>query len=717
MFFSSSIHAQTLNQVKDLADLYFKQEKYHEAIDNYLEIQKERPKDTDIKYKLGLSYYHIGNALNAEKYLLHVAYAKDSKNDAWFYLGKVFQKKGSYKEAIDFYKKYLEIMYNKNSIFKNHAEHFIKQCDKGMKLNYQEDLAIVDNLGGEINGIFDDYAPVISKGRDNTIYFSSVRANNAGGLRDKEGLQDEILGTYNSDIYSTHLVNGVWGNVRPLDYLINSSRNDRVIGFNDAANVLYYYKGYHATRDGAIFTDTIRASEMVVIPKEFLCPVKYKEGHQTPFFFHDSIIIYAANLEDSFGGLDLYITKRIAGNFWTRPQNLGPEINSPYDEKSPYLANDGRTLYFSSDQINSLGGFDIFVANFNDDNLKWSEPQNLGAPINSPGDDLDFCLTNDGLKGFFSSNRFGSIGGFDIYTAYFKSARNEQLVTSQPICFNLVTKESNSISTPINNSPNNTIVLPPDMNPQTPEKTEEVAITIHIKPLFYNTDEDILSSSNIKEISKALNILNQYSNTKIEVGGFSDDSDPEKFRLYFSYLRAQKVADYFIRNKISRDRIIIKGLGDSYPIALNSSSNGKRLNKRIELRVLYNNPDELIVKSDFPTIDEDIQSNERSYYAASLDGLSYKVQISALKTMYEGDAIINYPSPMVEKDNNRGFLRYTLGLFKSYSLAKEMSQNLRTDGIDGAYVVPYIDGIRLDANSAQYFVEQYPDLQNFINGK
>ncbi|MGK0388699.1 MAG: outer membrane protein OmpA-like peptidoglycan-associated protein [Maribacter sp.] len=699
--------AQSVSTLKEMADLQFKHAKYKSALGNYLKVQKEKPNNVEVKYKMGVCYLNMGQIQNGEQYLLFVSGQKgDESTLALYQLARLNHLGSKFIEAIAYYKRYLKSIGNNSQ--REQIKHYIRQCAAAREIKYQKELAIVDNMGDKVNGYMNDYSPIISPGRESTVYFSSQRAGNSGGLRDIEGLENDIIGQFNADIFSSQLVNGAWTSTLPINSLINSSRNDEVLGFSEDAKVMYYYKGYHQTKDGAIFTDTLSNTDTVIFPTEFKSPVDIRKGDETPQFFNDSIIIYASRKEGGYGGLDLYVIKRLPGGFWTRPKNLGDKINTAYDEKSPFLARDGRTLYYSSDQPKSLGGFDIFRAFFRDDLLDWTTPENMGIPINSPADDLHFSLSKNGLKSYLDSDRLGGLGGFDIYVGYFKAVQREQLSTSNPVAFNLVKQTSTIVN---NNATPNPSTFPTEVLGE--EK-------ISLSPLFYTGDE-ILTIGNMNELNKIVRVASKYPSIQVELVGHTDDTYPEKFRLYFSYLRAAEAAEYLVKSGMKSSNILIKGLGDSYPVARNVSFEGevsvagKKLNRRTEIRLLNLDNTPITMQMKWPIINNRIKESKRGTYDKSLSGLSYKIQVAALRSMYDSDIIIKYSDAMLEKNSDESLMRYTVGLYDTYSRARQLKNDLQSkDGVKSAFVVPYIDGVRVDPVTAESLSLKYPDLSNFV---
>ena len=144
---------------------------------------------------------------------------------------------------------------------------------------------------------------------------------------------------------------------------------------------------------------------------------KYWETTANLDLYHN-ILLFVSDREGGYGGRDIWMVKKLPNGNWTKPQNLGEPINTEYDEESPYLHPDGKTLYFSSVGHKSMGGFDIFKSTLNKD-LTWSAPVNIGYPINTVSDDLFFTPTVSGNNALFSSYRDEGKGDYDIYELKF----------------------------------------------------------------------------------------------------------------------------------------------------------------------------------------------------------------------------------------------------------------------------------------------------------
>ena len=130
------------------------------------------------------------------------------------------------------------------------------------------------------------------------------------------------------------------------------------------------------------------------------------------------------------GGKDIWMSKKDAKDKFSEARNLGSTINTPYNEETVFIHPDGRTLYFSSKGHNSMGGYDVFVSHLNEAGI-WSEPENLGTPINSPDDDMCFVISASGRFGYLSSARPDGLGGFDIYKLTFLGPEKPLMVSTE----------------------------------------------------------------------------------------------------------------------------------------------------------------------------------------------------------------------------------------------------------------------------------------------
>jgi len=481
---------------------------------------------------------------------------------------------------------------------------------------------------------------------------------------------------------------------------------------------MYYHKGT-SLYSGEMLIDSFNAEIKPLYPPKFVSPLNSIQGDKTPYLINDSTLIFSSNRKGGFGGFDLYIATKKEGR-WTNAKNLGPIINSAYDETTPFLAKDGRTLFFSSNSLKSMGGFDIFKTRYDDIKQTWSQPQNLGRPINSADDDMSFRFSRNGLEAYFDSSRKSGFGQRDIYVAYYKTEQYEQSITSTPNIFLDVPAYRKAQQEGGDIVFENTGIDPPQVQsyPVTENFPEEEIITFRINPINYK-DDDILTTKNIKELNKVATLLIEYPQIKVMLTSHSDGSDPKAFDTFFSIKRAEKAATYLIENGVKASSILCKGLGSIYPLAKTETesginTSGSSYNRRINITIYNTAGLPIRITSDDPKISSFMVDDRGKLYKGAIKGLSYKVQVAALKQRYKSNIFTSYPDAMVESEMGSPY-RYTIGLYQTFASADQLRNQLERSGLADAYVVPYINGVRASRNDSRIYAAAYPDLLNFLS--
>jgi len=294
----------------------------------------------------------------------------------------------------------------------------IKNCDASIEL-IQKPLNIsFTNLGENVNSSFDDYYPFVSK-NDSTLYFTSRRKGNLGGSKEFDGL-------YPSDIYSYLLHNPI-AKAKNLGKAINTTGDDQVVGLSNDGRTLfiyfdmieYYGDLYMAINANGRFSRNFKIDETV--------NSKYLETSGSLSTDGQSLF-FASNRPGGFGGLDLYITRKLPDGTWALPQNLGKTINTTENEDFPQLSADGKTLYFSSTGHPGMGGADIFISDWNEDDNIWSSPINVGYPLNTPEDNMTISFSENDKFAYVSAHRDDSFGNLDIYRVEFHNNMSNKAV-------------------------------------------------------------------------------------------------------------------------------------------------------------------------------------------------------------------------------------------------------------------------------------------------
>ena len=331
--------------------------------------------------------------------------------EAYYFYAYCTEYIGDYVESEKYYRKYLETQAGVTNMYTKTAS--LKVANTGVATKYKANPKKVDIrlIGDSVNTINPEYAPIISPD-GSTIYFTSRQPWLEDTL--KEYVED-FTNLSPEDIYvSYRKTETTWTKPKKLAFC-KLEVNEATVSITPDERTLFVYKD--TKQGGDLFSidllKTSRSIDTLSLLKTPEVNSKYWDSH---IYFNEdnSLAIFSSDRPGGFGGRDLYRIVRLPDGSWSKPQNMGAPINTPYDEDAPFLSIDNKNLYFSSNCDKSMGGFDIYTCVKIDENT-WSFPVNLGYPINSERDDIYYSTTADGLKAYFSSNRLNGIGQVDIY--------------------------------------------------------------------------------------------------------------------------------------------------------------------------------------------------------------------------------------------------------------------------------------------------------------
>lgn len=411
----SILSAKSFSQKKSVlrnnfyeAEMFVLYEEYKEALPLYIGLLETKPNNFNYKYRIGQCLINMpGRKQEAIVYLeevvknINLKYKegkfKETKApfDAYYYLANAYRINNQLSKALDTYE-----LFKKNldeEVYDISVVNLqIESCKNAQELMKIPVYVKMENLGGVINDRFSDNNPVVSEDESILVY------NKAASLQDF--------------IYFTKKINGKWSvpvNIIPDLGLGNEYKNFATSISADGRELYIYRPG--DDYDGNIYVtrrdNNDKWSNLVQLNDNI--NTKFWESHGT--ISHDGRKLYfTSNRKGTYGGLDIYVSQRDSTGDWGPAKNLGATINSIYNEESPFLANDDKTLFFSSRGHYNMGGYDIFYSNLLA-NGEWSAPVNLGFPLNTTDDDVFYNPVKNGYQAYYAMDDSGGYGLQDIY--------------------------------------------------------------------------------------------------------------------------------------------------------------------------------------------------------------------------------------------------------------------------------------------------------------
>lgn len=393
------------------------------------------------------------------------------------------------------------------------------------------------NMGPGVNSADDEYLPTLSADGKTLIFTRYNRPS------------------MTEDFFQSRNINGSWGKAVRMSEPLNSPENEGAGCISQDGRILYFTAC--GRNDGAGRCDlyiSYRKGGGWSVPQNLGPAVNTSAWESQPCLSIDGKTLYfVSNRDGGYGGMDLWRSTLEEGR-WTKPVNMGPGINTAGDDKSPFISFDDQRLYYASNGLVGMGGLDLFVCTRTGEN-SWGEPQNLGYPINTGGDESSLIVSPDGQTAIFSSDKFGGQGGLDLYSFALPEA-----VRPEPIEY----KE--------------------EITEVVPEL--EVGESVTLENVFFQTGKSTLLEVSIVELDKVVEMMQKNPTIRIQLGGHTDNVGNEAANLKLSEQRAKAVYDYLIRQGVSAERMSYKGYGQTQPVADNDTPEGRRKNRRTEFTIV-----------------------------------------------------------------------------------------------------------------------------------
>jgi outer membrane protein OmpA-like peptidoglycan-associated protein len=632
----------------DRAEKQFSADQFAAALPLYLKVDSLLNKENDnVAYKIGVCYLHSATEkLKSISFLSRAVKNTSSKAredayreksapiDAFYQLAHAYHLNYQLNEAIATFEKFKTFLVETDPMNKE-VVHQIAMCQNAMELILSPVTIKIDNLGSNVNSAYDDYSAVFPAD-ESVLYFTSRRPGTTGGGTDPAD------GKYFEDIYYCLKKDSMWMPAVNIGTPINTNGNEATVGVSVDGQQLLIYRDDKG--DGNIYTSRLSGGT-------WSAPAKLNENVNTPGWEPNASIssdgqylYFSSNRAGGFGGRDIYMSKMLPNGQWGKAVNLGPTVNTPYDEDAPFIHPDNTTLFFSSQGHKSMGGFDVFFSTRNSDTARWSEPLNIGYPVNSTDDDIFYTPTADNKRAYYSSTKSGGYGGTDIYMITFPEQRQAQLtvyrgriraadgVTIPPVEITVIDNLTGQLVGtyfPNSKTGNYLFILPPGppggnynisyqaegyllqsdnlsvakdsvysfINTSIELKPITVGQRVTLKNVFFDYNKATLRNTSMVELDKFYRMMQEKPKLVVEVSGHTDSKGTPDFNMKLSKDRAQAVVDYLVKKGIDKSRLTAVGYGDTRPIARNKTADGKddeagmQLNRRVEYRILSTDGD------------------------------------------------------------------------------------------------------------------------------
>lgn len=382
------------------------------ALGSFREVEKDNPKNSGVKYYIGLCYFNLKQIPNAKEILLKALEINvEVKPETHLLMGKVYQAEENFDKAIEEYKVY-KMAASADKESNEDADTFLNQCQIAKTLMASPVPVSITNLGNEINSRFDDKNPCITADGGKLV-FTTRRPETTNDATDIEG-----DGKYFENIYMASLdsITKTFAKASGVSGSVNTKAHDACTSISpDGKQIFIYYNDLNdkAKRGGNIFVTKVNSGKWKV-PETLGKPINssYWEGGAciSP---DGKRYFFSSERQGGYGSSDIWMIEKINKKEWGKPVNLGPDVNTAYDEAGMFLAPDGKTLFFCSNGPNSMGSYDVFKTVY--EKGKWSKPINLGYPINSTAKEGQLTLSADAKYAYISSDRKGGLGENDIY--------------------------------------------------------------------------------------------------------------------------------------------------------------------------------------------------------------------------------------------------------------------------------------------------------------
>jgi tetratricopeptide (TPR) repeat protein len=570
---------------------------------------------------LGELYTNLNRYFEAaSNYQAAIKIDSNAYRPVYFRLANAELMTGEYTNALLHYKTYLR---NKGNSEKNRltALKNMRNCEFAIEAEKKPVPFDLINAGNGINTSDDEYWPSITADGQTLMFTRQIYSD----------YYPQTMGSTQEDFFVSTKSAGIWQKALNAGEPLNTKSNEGAQTLSSNGKYMYFTSCDRAGGLGScdLYFSAFNNGNWST-PYNLKWPVNSTSWESTPSISADGNILYfSSNRPGGFGGKDIWYTKMKAGGTWANPVNMGKTINTEGNEMSPFIHFDGKTLYFASDGRPGMGGYDIYMSRMQDDST-WSEPKNLGYPINTSNDEMGLVIDAGGKTAFFSSKRENG-NGKDIFyftldesiqpdpVSYLKGKVSDKetgkLLKANYVLINLSTNKV-TVRNTTDEDGNFLVCLPSGYNyginvskagylfysenfmlegkhPVMAPLIKRISLSkakvgekMLLANVFYEVDSWELKKESMQELNNLTDLLFSNKDIVVEIGGYTDSTGTDEYNLTLSEKRALSVVSYLITKGISSDRLRYKGYGNTSPVGDNITSEGRKLNRRTEAKIV-----------------------------------------------------------------------------------------------------------------------------------
>ncbi len=704
------------------AEYFLMTEDYPEALSAYLRMNRSDNENANIAYRIGMCYLNIpGQKTKAVPYLemasKHIS-AKYNEStfgekaaplQTLFLLGTAYQIANKLEQAKGVFRQYESFLNVKDVYESDYVDRQIAACDyAAMQMKEPVPVEVTD-MGKIIPRDRPDFGAVMSADGNTILYMTEEKFYKA--------------------IWMVKKTNNRWSNPVNLTPQVGSDGDAYPTSISRDGTTMYLVRlsGFDADIYISHFEHETW-SKMKKLDK----PVnsKYYETHAC-IAPDEKTLYFTSNRKNGLGGIDIYYSTLDKKGRWSEPVNLGPVINTPYNEETPFICDDGVTLYFSSQGHEGMGGFDIFKSQKQPDG-NWSEPVNIGYPLNTTDDNLFFYPLENGAKALYTGslgvgNKYGIVNEIEIRPS--PLAKNVLINGSLTTGDNLKDFGQGFTIRIVDKKTNDTIsILKPDpetgvfsdsltngnyeiiasavgyekqvktLNIQSDYQRSDMNLNINmipekvstgeyvvIKDILFDFNSSTLTDKAILDIERLYQVMMRYPDLYLEVAGHTDSRGEAGYNYELSKKRAHAVINYLNGKGIDPVRFVSRGMGETSNIAMNvnpdgtDNPEGRRLNRSVEIRIIQ--PENYRVKIEpIPVPD----------YLKPDNNVEYTIELSRSAQTLDNrifDPLHIISGEPVKEEFADSVYTYTFGRFYSYIQAEELLKSYVEASFPSARVI------------------------------